>query len=84
MRKFAMFHNVMQNKTKTIGVRVSDDSFKLIQNAGEITGIEPANLGRAALEAVVKYVQEHGEIVMPLRVVSCRDYERLFPSKKKK
>lgn len=79
-----MFNDVMPNKTKTIGVRVSDDVFKSIQEAGEVTGIEPANLGRAALEAVVKYVQEHGEIVMPLRVVSFSDYEKLFPANKKK
>lgn len=79
---FAMLHIVMSKKTLTIGIRVSEEFYGRLQKAAALTGVEPASLGRAGLEAIVNHIEQREEVTLPLNVITKAEYE-LFKFYKK-
>lgn len=56
-------------KDTRIQFRVSEEKKRRFDHCAEITGLDATALGEAAVEALCDYIEEHGEITMPLVVL---------------
>lgn len=58
----------MSQKEARIAVRVTEQLKSRLAAAGEKTGVDEADLIRWCIEALLDYVEENGEITLPLIV----------------
>lgn len=52
-----------------ISVRASDELKQRLKAASDLTGINETNLVISCVEALIEYIETHGEIRMPLAVI---------------
>ena len=56
-------------KEKRINVRAKGDSKERLAKACEVTGATEASLVMACVEALIDYIEAHGEITLPLVIL---------------
>ena len=52
-----------------VNVRIAEELKAGVQRVYDVTGVDESTLVRAALESIVEYFDEHGEITLPLVTV---------------
>lgn len=59
----------MADKEIRVNVRVAGELKEGVRRVYDATGVDETTLVRAALESIVRYFDEHGEITLPLATV---------------
>jgi len=63
-------------KDTRIAFRTSSTKKERLQRAAEIVGLTETSLAEACIEALVRYIEEHGEIRLPLSVIPTVELEK--------
>ncbi len=63
-------------KDTRIAFRSSVDMKNRLQQAAERVGLSETTLAEACVEALIRYIEEHGEIRMPLSIIPTSELEK--------
>lgn len=61
-----------------LSIRLSEQFAQRLKQVSETIGVEPATIGRACLEALVKHVEEYGSISLPVEITEKKTSEHGF------
>jgi len=66
-------------KDTRIAFRTSNDRKERLQKVAELVGLSETTLAEACIEALIHYIEEHGEIRLPLSVVPTAELKKGLP-----